>query len=164
MIHALFAEQLKSLQFLLQTLAEENYVRQSPLLGHSSIGQHIRHTIELAQSLLAGYETGEVNYDNRKRDVRIETDMTFAASVLEELLQQTALPDKSIHIIITDNSTGRTEAVTSNYFRELAYNTEHTIHHMALIRVALREMQLEIVNDQFGVAPSTVMYRNTCAQ
>lgn len=164
MIYPLFAEQLKSLQFLLQTLAEENYVRLSPLLGHSSIGQHIRHTIELAQSLLTGYATGEVNYDNRKRDVRIETDMTFAASVLKELLQQTALPNKSIHIVITDTSTGQTEAVISNYFRELAYNTEHTIHHMALIRVALREMQLEIVNDQFGVAPSTVKYRNTCAQ
>jgi uncharacterized damage-inducible protein DinB len=164
MIYPLFADQLKSLQFLLQNLEDEHYVRQSPLLGNASIGQHIRHTIELAQALLNGYETGEINYDIRNRDLRIETDIPFAADVLANLLQKTALPNKVIQVVITNNNTGETVSVSSNYFRELAYNTEHTIHHMALIRVALREMQLNIVNDQFGVAPSTVKYRDTCAQ
>ena len=164
MIYLLFSEQLKSLQHLLQNLEEEHYVYQSPLLGNATIGQHIRHTIELAQALLTGYETGEINYDNRKRDLRIETNIAFANTALEELLQKTALPNKEIKVIITDNTTGEKETVGSNYFREMAYNTEHTIHHMALIRVGLREMQLEIVNDQFGVAPSTVKYRTACVQ
>jgi hypothetical protein len=49
--------------------------------------------------------------------------------------------------------------VTTTYYREIVYNTEHTIHHLALIRVALREMNLDIVGDDFGVAHSTIKYR-----
>jgi uncharacterized damage-inducible protein DinB len=164
MVHSLFAEQLQSVQKLLQNLEEVHYRMQSPLLGNASIGQHVRHTIELAQALLTGYQTGEVNYDKRKRDAAIETDTAFAMSVLAKLIAEIDLHNKDLQLIVTDNSTGNETKVATNYFRELAYNSEHTIHHMALIRVALREMQLEIVDEQFGVAPSTLKYRQTIMQ
>jgi uncharacterized damage-inducible protein DinB len=164
MVYSLFTQQLKALQQLLQNLQEEQYRMQSPLLGTASIGQHVRHTIELAQALVTGYQTGEVNYDKRKRDTAIETNITFAMSVLTKLTAELDLDNKDLQLIVTDNSTGDEIKVATNYFRELAYNSEHTIHHMALIRVALREMQLEIVDEQFGVAPSTLKHRETIMQ
>jgi uncharacterized damage-inducible protein DinB len=164
MVYSLFTQQLKSLQQLLQNLEEEHYRMQSPLLGNASIGQHIRHTIELAQALVTGYQTGVVNYDKRKRDTEIETNMAFAQSVLTTLIAEIKLDNKDLQLIVTYNSTGDETKIDTNYFRELAYNSEHTIHHMALIRVALREMQLEIVDAQFGVAPSTLKYREAIMQ
>jgi hypothetical protein len=56
--------------------------------------------------------------------------------------------------------------VYTSYYRELAFNAEHATHHMALIRVALIEMGLSIVTDDFGVAPATLKYKSAqaCAQ
>ena len=164
MVYNLFAQQLKSLHNLLQNLDELHFRMESPLLGNASIGQHVRHTIELAQALLTGYQIGEVNYDKRKRDIQIETDTLLAQSILTDIICEINLSDKELQLILTDNNTGNETKIATNYFRELAYNTEHTIHHMALIKVALREMQLEIVDEQFGVAPSTLKHRQIINQ
>jgi hypothetical protein len=47
---------------------------------------------------------------------------------------------------------------------EIAYNLEHTIHHMALIRVGLHELGDITLDDSYGVAPSTLKYRKRCVQ
>jgi hypoxanthine-guanine phosphoribosyltransferase len=49
-------------------------------------------------------------------------------------------------------------------FRELLYNLEHCIHHQALIKVVVLQSSTVFVNDNFGVASSTIEYRNRCAQ
>ena len=52
----------------------------------------------------------------------------------------------------------------TNYYREVAYNLEHTIHHMALIKVGICEFTDILVPEGFGVAASTIKYRKECAQ
>ena len=52
----------------------------------------------------------------------------------------------------------------TNYHREIAYNLEHTIHHMALIKVGICELSDIRVPEGFGVATSTMKYRKECAQ
>ena len=54
--------------------------------------------------------------------------------------------------------------IKTNYYRELAYNLEHTIHHMALIRVGIAEVSSLSVPENFGVAYSTLKFRERCAQ
>jgi hypothetical protein len=42
----------------------------------------------------------------------------------------------------------------------MVYNIEHCIHHQALIKVALNEMEANhLINKNFGIAPSTIQYR-----
>jgi hypothetical protein len=50
-------------------------------------------------------------------------------------------------------------SVTTTYYREVVYNTEHTIHHLALIKVAIIDMKLYIVDNDFGMAYSTIKYQ-----
>jgi hypothetical protein len=52
----------------------------------------------------------------------------------------------------------------SNYYREVMYNLEHTIHHHALIKVGIEHFTSLQLPESFGVAPSTMQYRETCAQ
>ena len=54
--------------------------------------------------------------------------------------------------------------IDSNYFRELLYNLEHCIHHQALIKVAVLQLEHLQIDADFGVARSTIEYRKQCAQ
>ena len=46
--------------------------------------------------------------------------------------------------------------IESNYFRELLYNLEHCIHHQALIKVAILQVESITIGRDFGVARSTI--------
>lgn len=150
---------------VLHDLSDEEYSTASEILFNATIGQHVRHIIELFIELQKGYETGVVNYEKRKRDYRIETDKYFAAGLLNEIINTVERKDKSLLLEAGFNS-NKEEVIrmNTNYYRELAYNIEHTIHHMALIRVGVNELSSVIVDDNFGIASATIKYREACAQ
>ena len=149
------------IEVLLQ-LEHEVYVFPCPEISNASIGQHTRHIIELYQALLSGYETGIVCYDQRKRDKEIENNSSHAVNILNKISNEILLTDKKLMVEYELN--GETFQLESNYFRELMYNLEHMIHHQALIKVALNQLSNMNLNESFGVAPSTLQYRNQCAQ
>jgi hypothetical protein len=149
----------------LSQLSEAEYTQPSRVLSAATIGQHVRHIIELFLCLENGYEEGIINYEKRKRDHRIETDKGFAADILKKVYQLLDKPNKEIILQAEDYcETAEIVNIPSNYYREVAYNLEHTIHHMALIRVGVNEVsQVELPPD-FGVAYSTIKFRQQCAQ
>lgn len=155
----------KQLQTTIGSLSNEQYSAPSSFLTGATIGQHIRHIIELFQELETGYKTGIVNYDNRKRDRRIETDRSFAVQQLDDLHAGIGKPDKKLMLKAGyDPVTDDFAEVETNYMRELIYNLEHTVHHMALIRVGIKEVSKIYLSDDFGIAASTLKFRQACAQ
>jgi hypothetical protein len=44
------------------------------------------------------------------------------------------------------------------------YNLEHTIHHMALIRIGISEVSDIRLSENYGVASSTIKHLQSCAQ
>ena len=149
----------------LQQLSAEQYKQPSKILFNATIGQHTRHIIELFIELDKGYETGTVNYEKRKRDYLIETDKDFAASLLFEIYNRLNKPDKELILESNyDEHSNEVIAIKSNYYREVIYNLEHTVHHMALIRVGVTEVSGIKLPEGFGVASSTMKYRKVCAQ
>ena len=149
----------------LNQLSNEEYMQPSKVLLKATIGQHVRHIIELFQCLEKGYNTGLVNYEKRKRDYQIETNKELAASLLKDIYQNIDKENKDILLEAEDYCDSvEVVSIPSNYYRELAYNLEHTIHHMALIRVGINEVSSVMLPEEFGVAYSTVKYRQQCAQ
>jgi hypothetical protein len=149
----------------LNQLTEAEYSQPSTILFSATIGQHVRHIIELFLCLENGYETGTVNYEKRKRDYMIETDKNFATSLLKDIYRRLNRPNKDIVLEAEDYSdVAEIVAIPSNYYREIAYNLEHTIHHMALIRVGINEVSSITLPTEFGVAYSTIKFRQQCAQ
>lgn len=155
MTDEMLLQQIQALQRLLQQIQLDDYTRPCVMLGGSSIGQHVRHVAELLQCLQEGYEEGIVNYDNRKRDIRIETQVDFSKSILQQLISNIKQPDKGMSLTQLHCSS----IIHTTYFRELHYNTEHAIHHMALIKVALRELNIDAVDENFGVANATFQFK-----
>ena len=71
---------LNELTDLLSQLTDDDYCCPCHDLSNATIGEHTRHIIEMFQCLENQYETGIVNYDNRKRDYAIQNNITFAKS------------------------------------------------------------------------------------
>jgi hypothetical protein len=144
---------------VLQQLDNYRYTQPFSMLSNATIGEHIRHIIEMYQSLLNAYEVGCVNYDNRTRNKTIETDRIFAIEQIEKLLIAIEKPNKSL--VLQHGTAEVTFEISSNYDRELLYNLEHSIHHQALIKVGLLQLQSVEIPENFGVAPSTIVYRES---
>ena len=160
---------LLEIKELLNGLTDEQYCRKHELLNNSSIGQHVRHILEFYQCVFNGIETKTINYDSRKRDLELETGRTNAISAVSEIINrlEEIKSDFNISFVADYSSAVNKESITipSSFYRELAYNLEHSIHHQALIKVAITEMQLtSLLTDTFGYAPSTIRHNKLCAQ
>jgi|SRR5215467_4275260 len=149
----------------IERLSPAQYIQPCESLTNHTIGQHVRHIIELFQCLEIGYILGNVDYEKRKRDVELETNKDSACRLLARILANLDKPNKNLNLS-TYYSENSTDAVllTTNYHREIAYNLEHTIHHMALMRIGIAEISNILLSEDFGVAPSTLKYRRQCAQ
>jgi len=148
---------------LCATLDEESFALPiAPVT--SSIGAHLRHALDFVQAFLRGFESGRVDYDARVRDERLERDPARALEVLRSLVTRLdALPA---------GSHGRALAIRheappgtpldegwhrSSVARELDFLASHTVHHYALVALALRLRGIE-PHPEFGVAPSTIAH------
>ena len=151
----------EQLQIALEGLTDEQYSTSLPLLSGSTIGQHTRHIIEFFLELNKGYDRGVINYDQRSRDHVIETDRSVAILKLQRVNGSLERENKTL-LLIADP--GEEVRVNTNYYRELIYNLEHIVHHMALIRVGIAAVSDLLLPDNFGVALSTLKYRKACAQ
>ncbi len=150
---------LEDAKFYLSQIDALAYKSPIEILSLSSIGQHTRHFIEFYQLLWKHKSTGSVNYDLRKRDIRLETDPYYASECIVQILEQ--LQDyKSDQSILLQSVLVRS-GVDSTIGRELMYNLEHTIHHLAIIKIGLHQIAPHIsLPANFGVAPSTIQHRS----
>ncbi|OQA12616.1 MAG: hypothetical protein BWY67_00191 [Bacteroidetes bacterium ADurb.Bin397] len=114
------------------------------------------------QCLTDQYASGTINYDLRERNKLIETDPEMAILCINRICNEIELPEKVLTMKF-DHGEGNT-TIETNFTRELLYNLEHCIHHQALIRVAVCKLTRIQLPSNFGVAPSTLIYRNQCAQ
>ncbi|RYJ50763.1 DinB family protein [Flavobacterium petrolei] len=153
---------LNELIDLLNQLSQTEYSNSCMELSNATIGEHTRHIIEMFQCLENQYGLGVVNYDKRERNIRIQTDTAFAIKNI--LLIQQNLDKQNKNIELLQVIDGEEIRIESNYFRELLYNLEHCIHHQALIKVAILQCETVTIDPNFGVARSTIEYRNQCAQ
>jgi len=155
-------ETLEQFKKVLSELPKDCYSQSCAILSNASIGKHTRHIIELYLCLIKGYDMADVSYDRRERNSKIETDVALAIAQLSHIQEHLEKPNKVIKV--NYELDGEENQLDSNYFREVMYNLEHTIHHQALIKVGIRHFSKQEIPESFGVAPSTIQYRKVCAQ
>ena len=155
MIFLQLKQQLNALNDLISKLNDVQYSQKIAHLGNASIGGHTRHIIELLLCATDGFSSGEVDYINRKRNMELENSRMIAQNSIQSLSAKISKTDKKLELIMEDGE----NVVNTTYYREIVYNTEHTIHHLELIKVALIEMNLDLVDENFGMAYSTIRFK-----
>ncbi len=161
-------QNLEEIKNLVAQLSNEQYTYASKLLSEATIGQHVRHILEFYQSVFNGIDSKIVNYDHRKRNLSIETDKDFAIQIMDSINTRLALEIADEPLVLEGNfcaEEGNQIQIKTTLFRELAYCLEHSIHHQALIKVGLLELNCaSIIDETFGLAPATIRYKKECAQ
>jgi hypothetical protein len=151
------------LDTVIKNIKEEDFSRDIPTLNNSTIGQHIRHTLEFFTCLINNYQLGVINYDKRDHDKVIEKDPEIALAVIMDIISFLDAHKEDIPLSLEANyclSDNLITVIKTNLFRELAYNIEHAIHHMAIIKIGIQEIAPYIkIPSHFGVAVSTIKFQ-----
>ena len=129
----------------------------------ASLGAHYRHVLDHFLCLTEGIRTGQVNYDQRRRNPQLENSVECARLVTEGLIEELGGLSREVlqRECIVNYSVGYgdsdAEPVRSNLAREVMFCVGHAIHHYALLKLLCAEEGVSLPYE-FGVAPSTLKY------
>lgn len=151
---------------LLFDLWDHTYSRVVAAPYKASIGQHYRHILEHFQCLVRGLRSGEINYDARERNPRLESEVTYASIATCDVLraiknysdETLARPCRVVHSV--SYGAAQPTSIESNLGREMAYCAGHAIHHYAIIRLICSELGVDVPSE-FGFAPSTLKHMSS---
>jgi DinB superfamily len=128
------------------------------------VASHFRHCVDFYESFFGGLDSGEIDYDRRERDPRVERDRRVALDRFERIhtrLRSLSCRDGETRLFVRAEEYRDPEAAparsVSSLRRELQFLLSHTIHHYALIALKLRLQGID-PGKEFGVAPSTLAY------
>jgi hypothetical protein len=148
---------------LLDSTSEETYTLALAGAASGTIGAHYRHVLEHFVCLLEGLTSRRINYDARRRDIQIETSITYARILTETLIEEfRAIPPQFFECecsVIYTVAYGETkpEEVRSTIAREIMFSVGHAIHHYAIIKLLCGGVGVQLPYE-FGVAPSTIKH------
>lgn len=147
---------------LLDTMPGSLYRRCFGRRDQHVIGKHVRHIVDHYSALLTATRSTEdlLDYENRNRELALETDRRAGRNRLVELMQELFASYGNDHpdeLVMSHNSGGERQEVTTSVGRELVFLASHTIHHMAIIGMLAEQAGVEVDAD-FGVHPSTLRH------
>jgi uncharacterized damage-inducible protein DinB len=150
---------------MLGRLDSKTFSTISDVAFKASIGGHYRHCLDHFTAFLRALDSNFLDYDQRDRDPRIETDSQFALEETRRIRKQfDRLAESALQTQIVCRCQVHYDLPSpecdSTLGRELVYVVAHAIHHYALISVLARLSDIELPA-HFGVAPSTVAYETS---
>jgi hypothetical protein len=154
---------LNQKKYVLELIKPEDYTKRVPSIFNSSIGGHIRHSLDhfsaVVQAASSKDSNSLANYDQRARNTEIEVDPKVAMALVNDLIKIIpSLPlKKEIDVsFIGDEKSFRSYQVKSSVVRELSFASHHAIHHLSMIKLILSSLSYELPPDSpLGIALST---------
>ena len=155
---------LSQLTDLLHQIREADFVKPAGTLSHSTVGQHLRHTLEFFMCLEHGFKMGLVNYDKRAHDKMIESDKFLALGAISRISEfVNKLDERPLKLEVGyDLEKESYITIDTTATRELVYNIEHAVHHMAIMKIGIKEIASYVeLSPDFGIAASTIRYKES---
>lgn len=145
----------------LALLDDDTYSQPISVLSGSTIGQHTRHWLEFFKCFLNQYATeSTICYDLRKREKSLETSLSAAQTLMEDIRLQLPQIDRQRSITLEAQIGNQCWKMPSSVERELWYLVEHAIHHLAIIKIGLQSVQPTAkLPEDFGLAYSTAQHQ-----
>lgn len=162
MLKEISKKQLLELKFILNQITESDYNKPLPVLSDSTIGKHVRHILEFYECLFVSCTDDVVCYDHRKRNLLLEENVRFTSGYITEITDMLDKADINKRLLLKAIYEDADFLMESSLYREITYNIEHTVHHLAIIKIAIASAlnYIQLPKD-FGYAQSTISYLKT---
>ncbi|MDX2369305.1 MAG: hypothetical protein QNK36_13045 [Colwellia sp.] len=140
-----------------------NYCKVFLPLFISSAGAHMRHIIDHYLALIAGLPLGEVDYDVRHRNSKVELEPKLALDKLAQIsCWIKSLENNDLMRALTLSTEisvheQKVQSVPTSLARELVFAGSHAVHHYAMI-AQIAQQQDMVLPSGFGIAPATATY------
>ena len=151
----------------LAALPLEVYIARREPISSSTIGEHMRHVVDMYHALLNGRPAMNVDFNFRRRGAPLETDPACAERELESIkrqLQSLINCENSPVQITTEVALGESRCVSinSSLARELVFTSSHAVHHYALMAV-IAKLHGVMIDANLGMAAATASYQRGLA-
>ena len=151
--------QLLQLKTILNQVSEFDYLKTLSVLESGTLGKHVRHILEFYQCLFLAQNNDTICYDDRKRNLLLEENVRYANDCIDEIIDKLELVTTNKRLLLNAKFEKDEVIMETSLFREITYNLEHTVHHLAIIRIAITtELKYIQLSQNFGYAHSTINY------
>src|SRR5690606_19004790 len=105
--------------------------------------------------------TSKVNYDLRNRDALLEVSTDDCIHTIHKIMLFLEKNHEDFELKLSANFSLEDEAeeitLNTTFLRELLYNVEHSVHHLAIIKIGIKSLNINLNMDEtLGVAASTI--------
>ena len=144
---------------LLTAMTNEQYCMRAKPYINSSIGEHLRHILDLYYALEKNSDV--INYDVRRRGALVETCRLTGLRELQQTktwllaLEPNMMENKVTMLTEISVLDTQTVQVETSLIRELIFVSAHAIHHYALMDASAKLCDIETPKD-IGIAPATL--------
>lgn len=133
---------LSHARLFLRILEEKCFRQPLGIFFRSCIGHHTHHNIEFLIGLICQCESGEINYDHRRRKKTIEDWPELAMDALDTILRELGMHDLHQRLTLAfttyDYDKERYQTVETISERERVFSIEHVIHHLVIRKIGLK--------------------------
>ncbi|MEO0508615.1 MAG: DinB family protein [Verrucomicrobiota bacterium] len=162
MLHNSLKKSLLQVETILAGIAELPALEAHEAYVGKRIGSHVRHVVDHFLALLKLTASDTVDYNLRSRNSPTETDIAYArnqvAGIIDSLESVIFGSREVVCLSEIDISESKTAAFNSTADREALWVLNHTIHHIALIKLIAEQSGLSLSSD-LGVAPATASFQ-----
>jgi uncharacterized damage-inducible protein DinB len=143
---------------LLEAITDEQYSDCTIPPYYSSIGNNMRHILDIFSCIFNGFHKDCVDFSDRERNelaqLKTEHGIAYFNSIIDKLKQVN--PDDLNKIISVTDDLGMGK-VTANYTlgSALIQAHSHAIHHFASIGFIINQLGIELPDPDFGYNPTT---------
>ncbi len=159
MLKEISKKHLFELKSILSQVNGSDYSKPIEVLEKQTLGRHVRHILEFYECLFTSNSENTVCYDDRKRNLLLEENVRFASDFIDEIADQIDRVDINKRLMLKSKFEDSEIIMESSLYREIIYNIEHTVHHLAIIRIAISsELKYIDMSKNFGYADSTLQF------
>ncbi len=143
---------------LLNTISDKQYSDCTVPPYYSSIGNNMRHILDVFSCIFKGLDKGEIDFSDRERNelaqIKTESGINYFNEIIEKLNTIKDVDFDKIIKVTDDLGTGE---ITTNYTlgSALIQAHSHTIHHYASIGFIIEKLGVKLPDADFGYNPTT---------